>query len=49
MDSLKQKKDIYSFYDWRDTICVSHYPLTEQKVDSAQVYNLIGLKNKSKH
>jgi oxygen-independent coproporphyrinogen-3 oxidase len=40
---FSSKKDIYSLYDWRDPICVSHYPFPEEKPDSKDLINLIGL------
>ncbi|NFA43474.1 radical SAM family heme chaperone HemW [Clostridium botulinum] len=41
--SIKNKKSIYDIYDWRDTICVSHYPFPTEVVDSKGLSNLIGL------
>lgn len=42
------KKDIYSLYDWRDPICVSHYPFPTKQPDTKNLVNLIGLNEENK-
>ncbi len=42
------KKDIYSLFDWRDPICVSHYPFPTEKPDSKDLAGLIGLGEENK-
>lgn len=48
MDSGKDRgkdkgKSLYELYDWRDNICVSHYPLPKEKPEKTDVSQLMGL------
>lgn len=41
------EKTIYELYDWRDTICVSHYPFPTENVEDKDLINYIGLEEEN--
>ena len=40
---MDRGKSLYDLYDWRDNICVSHYPLPKEKPENTDVSQLMGL------